>query len=237
MLMLRVKFTKESYLKYISHLDLMRLFNRTFRRADIPIKYTEGFNPQPKFSIANPLALGIESISEYMDIELEEEMPVEDFIEKMNKELPKQIRILEGKYIEDDKSLSSLVELSHYEISFSFKKLEENLELKQLIEEWLKKDKITIKKLKRKKGKIQEKEQNIRPLIINIVINEQCILNNAQFVKMNCLLKAGDRGNLKPMDLIEAMDKEFELNIDLDSVEIKRVGLFLKDDGEIELPI
>ena len=100
--MLRVKFTKESYLKYISHLDLMRLFNRTFRRADIPIKYTEGFNPQPKFSIANPLALGIESISEYMDIELEEEMPVEDFIEKMNKELPKQIRILEGKYIEDD---------------------------------------------------------------------------------------------------------------------------------------
>ena len=231
--MLRVKFTKEDYLKYISHLDLMRLFNRTFRRAGIPIKYTEGFNPQPKFSIANPLALGIESISEYMDIDLEEEIPVEDFIKRMNDELPKQIRILEGKYIEDDRSLSSLVGMSHYEISFSFEKLEDEIELKELIDKWLEKDEIIIKKIKRKRGKIKEREQNIRPLIGNILINSQC----AQSAELNCLLKSGDRGNLKPMDLIDAMDKEFNLNIDSDSIEIKRISLFLEDDGKIQLPI
>lgn len=235
--MLRVKFTKESYLKYISHLDLMRLFNRTFRRADIPIKYTEGFNPQPKFSIANPLALGIESISEYMDIELEEEIPVEDFIKKMNEELPKEIRILKGEYIEDEKSLSSLVGLSHYEISFLFGELEGEIELKDLIDEWLKKGKIIIKRSRRKKGKIIEKEQNIRPLIGNIIINSQFTMHNVQFVELNCLLKAGDRGNLKPTDLIEAMNKELNLNIDSDSVEIKRIDLFLEDNDKIQLPI
>lgn len=235
--MLRVKFTKESYLKYISHLDLMRLFNRTFRRAGIPIKYTEGFNPQPKFSIANPLALGIESISEYMDIELEEEIPVEEFIKNMNEELPKEIRILKGEYIEDKKSLSSLVGLSHYEISFLFEELEGELELKDLIDEWLKQDKIIIKRSRRKKGKIIEKEQNIRPLIGNIIINSQCTMDNVQFVELNCLLKAGDRGNLKPTDLIEAMNKEFNLNIDSDSVEIKRIDLFLEDNDKIQLPI
>ncbi len=92
LMILRVKFTKKGYLKYISHLDLMRLFERGFRRAQIPIKYSEGFNPQPKFSIANPLALGIESEEEYMDINLHERIPIDEFIERMNRELPDDIK-------------------------------------------------------------------------------------------------------------------------------------------------
>ena len=117
-MILRVKFTKESYLKYISHLDLMRLFQRTFRRGNIPIKYSEGFNPQPKFSIANPLALGIGSIEEYMDIDLYKKIAIEDFIERMNKELPEGIKIIDAKYIEDNRSISSLISWSFYEIKF-----------------------------------------------------------------------------------------------------------------------
>jgi len=234
--MLRVKFTKESYLKYISHLDLMRLFNRSFRRANIPIKYTEGFNPQPKFSIANPLALGIESVSEYMDIELEEEMPVEDFIVKMNAVLPGEIRILEGEYIEEEKSLSSLVEMSHYEITFFYDELEE-ADINELISKWLQEENIIVKRIRRKRGKIVEKEQNIRPLIGNIIVNSQLPIHKGQLVELNCLLKAGDRGNLKPTDFVEAMDKELNLNIDPDTVEIRRIGLYLADNGKIQLPI
>ncbi|NMB08686.1 MAG: DUF2344 domain-containing protein [Tissierellia bacterium] len=234
--MLRVKFTKENYLQYISHLDLMRLFNRTFRRANIPIKYSEGYNPQPKFSIANPLSLGIESISEYMDIELEEEIPVEDFISSMNRELPKDIRIIEGKYIEGDKSLSSLVAWSYYEIKFVTNNLN-NRQLDKLIEAWLKKENITIIRIRRKKGREIKKEQNIKPLIGNIVLNGQWTIDNGQLIELNCLLKAGDRGNLKPTDFINAMDKEFDLHIDPDTVDIKRIGLYLENNGEIQAPI
>lgn len=236
-MILRVKFTKESYLKYISHLDLMRLFNRTFRRASIPIKYSEGFNPQPKFSIANPLALGIASESEYMDIELEGDYKIEDFIYKMNKELPEGIKILEGKCIEDDRSLSSLVAWSYYELRFKANNLNDEKELDKLIQAWLDRDKIIIIKTRRKRKKIIEKEQDIKPLIGNVVINAQSTVHNPQLIKVNCLLKAGDKGNLKPTDFIDAMNKQLNLDIDFDSLEVKRIGLFLEYDGKVQLPI
>ncbi len=193
MLMLRVKFTKENYLKYISHLDLMRLFNRAFRRANIPIKYSEGYNPQPKFSIANPLSLGIESISEYMDIELYEDILVEEFIENMNRELPKDIRILEGKHIVGNASLDSLVAWAYYEIKFSFNNLKIE-EFEKVLEEWLQNEEIIIVRIRRRKGKILEKNQDIRPLIGNMVVNSQSIIDNRQLVELNCLLKVGDGG-------------------------------------------
>lgn len=236
MLMLRVKFTKENYLKYISHLDLMRLFNRAFRRANIPIKYSEGYNPQPKFSIANPLSLGIESISEYMDIELYEDILVEEFIENMNRELPKDIRILEGKHIVGNASLDSLVAWAYYEIKFSFNNLKIE-EFEKVLEEWLQNEEIIIVRIRRRKGKILEKNQDIRPLIGNMVVNSQSIIDNRQLVELNCLLKVGDGGNLKPTDLIDAMDREMDLDIDSDTIDIKRIGLYLENKGEIQFPI
>ena len=236
MLMLRAKFTKENYLKYISHLDLMRLFNRSFRRANIPIKYSKGYNPQPKFSIANPLSLGIESISEYMDIELDREIPVEDFIKQMNNELPKDIRILEGKYVEENNSLDSLVAWAYYEIKFIANNLNDE-KLEKMLIPWLNKEEIIIKKTRRKKGKIIEKEQNIKPLIGNIIINGQSTIDNGQLVEMNCLLKAGDGRNLKPTDLIDAMDNELNIKIDGDTLNIKRLGLYLDNNGEIQAPL
>ena len=81
---MRVKFIKTGYLKYLSHLDLVRLFIRAFSRANIPVKFSEGFNPHPKFSIGNPLPLGTESLAEYMDIELIEDMDPKEFMQKLN---------------------------------------------------------------------------------------------------------------------------------------------------------
>ncbi len=234
---LRVKFTKENYLKYISHLDLMRLFQRTFRRGNIPIKYSEGFNPQPKLSIANPLALGISSVEEYMDIELYEKMSTENFINRMNEELPEDIRILDAKYIEGDKSISSLISWSYYEIEFKLYNLENNETLERLVRDWLGEDKIVIKKIKHKGKRIIEKDQDIRPLIGNVVVNSQCSIDDLHLVKLNCLLKAGDNGNLKPIDFIKAMDKYLNIGIDFDTLNIKRIGLFMEHEGKIESPL
>ena len=68
----RMCYNKISYGRYISHLDLIRVFERTCRRARIPVLYSEGFNPHPKFSFAPPLTLGFSSESEYLDMEIEE---------------------------------------------------------------------------------------------------------------------------------------------------------------------
>jgi radical SAM-linked protein len=65
-----IKYTKEERVKYISHLDFLRLVQRAIRRADIPVAYSQGFNPHPRLSFASALAVGVTSEGEYLDIYL-----------------------------------------------------------------------------------------------------------------------------------------------------------------------
>lgn len=86
-------FTKTGIMKFISHLDLMRLFTRALRRADLPLKMTEGFSPHPKFSIKRALKLGLESDNEEASIILKEQINPQDFKERLQKQLPRGIEI------------------------------------------------------------------------------------------------------------------------------------------------
>ena len=87
------KFSKKGAMKYISHLDLMRLFMRAMRRADLPLKMTEGFSPHPKFSIKRALKLGLESENEEASVVLKEEVSPQDFKERLQRQLPEGIEI------------------------------------------------------------------------------------------------------------------------------------------------
>ena len=80
-------------MRYISHLDLMRLFMRAMRRADLPLKMTEGFSPHPKFSIKRALKLGLESENEEASVVMKEPVVPEDFKERLQKQLPEGIII------------------------------------------------------------------------------------------------------------------------------------------------
>lgn len=82
-------------MKYISHLDLMRLFMRALRRAGLPIKITEGFNPHPKISIKKALKLGVESDNEEATVVLKEQISPEDFKHRLQEQLPEGIYIRE----------------------------------------------------------------------------------------------------------------------------------------------
>jgi len=86
-------FSKKGLLKYISHLDLMRLFTRAMRRAGLPLKMTEGFSPHPKFSIKRALKLGLESDNEEASVVLREPLDLENFKTDLQKQLPEGITI------------------------------------------------------------------------------------------------------------------------------------------------
>lgn len=78
---------------YIGHLDLMRLFIRAMRRADLPLKMSEGFSPHPKFSIKRALKLGVESENEEASIALRIPVDEEEFKNKLQEQLPEGIKI------------------------------------------------------------------------------------------------------------------------------------------------
>lgn len=93
--MARLVFEKTGNAVWISHLDLMRLFQRAFKRADLPLKHTQGFNPRPSVSIALPLSVGVESICELLDFEIEGELPpMEEIRQRLNQALVEGVRVL-----------------------------------------------------------------------------------------------------------------------------------------------
>jgi len=77
----RALFEKTGNAIYISHLDLMRIFQRAFKRAGLPLTHTKGFNPRPSVSIALPLSLGVESVCELLDFDLEGDCVPDDITE------------------------------------------------------------------------------------------------------------------------------------------------------------
>ena len=92
----RLLFEKKGNAIWISHLDLMRLFQRSFKRAGLPLTHTQGFNPRPSVSIALPMSVGVESVCELLDFDLEvEQHNLHQICCKLNDTLPEGIRVLE----------------------------------------------------------------------------------------------------------------------------------------------
>jgi radical SAM-linked protein len=90
---LRIRFSRGEEIKFISHLDIMRLWQRALNRAGIAIAYSEGFNPHPRMSLAVPLALGVTSEAEMMDIYLEKWSSPHNFSAALERQLPRGIEI------------------------------------------------------------------------------------------------------------------------------------------------
>ena len=96
--MLRIRFAKEGNAVWISHLDLMRVLQRSFRRAGIMLKHSQGYSPHPELSIVMPLSVGVSSACELADFSLEEGdlSPAASIAERLNPVLPGGIRVLES---------------------------------------------------------------------------------------------------------------------------------------------
>lgn len=232
-MILRLAFNKKSYIKYIGHLDLVKIFKRTINKTEIDVKYSQGFNPQPRLSIANPLSLGVESEEEYMDIELNREIPVEEFISRMNQGLPRGIEILRGKYIDTNVSVDSMIAWAYYEISFRTNSSIDQDQMIKKISDYMDREEIYILKKRKKKRRKIEVEIDIRGWIANIKLRSV----EGDKVILEALLKSGGNGNLKPLEFVDSLSAEEDIDIDMDSVNIKRLALYAEENGEIYKPI
>lgn len=199
----RLRFSKIGRLKYISHLDINRAMGRALKRAEIPLWYTEGFNPHPYMSFSLPLSLGVESLCESVDIRLIDNITNEEIKKRMNAVLPSDLKIIE---VYDNFRDNSEIVYSDYVYKFQFADNEKALEK---ISALLSADEImALKKGKQGRRKVL-KETNIKPFIdrYNISIRDDLIILNIR------LLAGGDK-NLNPSllfdTIIRLIDMEFE---------------------------
>lgn len=191
-----IKFTKTGGVKFISHLDTLRTLHRALKREEVPISYSKGFNPHPSISIASPLSLGVSSLCEYADLEMEEYMDEKELVDRLNSSLPEGIRVLEALNIKEKRPSSmGIVEGSSYSIILEHNSDKKTIE--EIIDKILSKDEIH----RSKKSKSGEKIVDIRPLIINIKLEN--IEKNK--VQIGCTLKTGSRASLNPDMLVELL--------------------------------
>jgi len=136
-----VAFGRGEELKYISHLDMMRLWQRALRRAGMPLAYSQGFNPQPRIAIASPLAVEVTSEGELMDVFLERKVSIDFFTRAVGEQLPQGIRIMAVKDIWLRlPSLQSRLRFAEYRVGVKSEREPE--EVKEAIRSLLKKESL-----------------------------------------------------------------------------------------------
>jgi radical SAM family uncharacterized protein/radical SAM-linked protein len=114
----RLRFRKRGRMATLGHLELVTLFTRSVRRAGIPIRYSQGFHPHPKFSFAGALSLGVESDAEYVDLEIAPGFGAERVMETLNGVLPEGLEVVEAAALPPSApSLSVVIEASRYRVT------------------------------------------------------------------------------------------------------------------------
>ncbi|MBS5523095.1 MAG: TIGR03936 family radical SAM-associated protein [Clostridiales bacterium] len=183
----RIKFSKEGIMKFIGHLDMMRYFQKAFRRSGIDIAYSKGFSPHQLISFAAPLGVGLTSRGEYMDIFVHSTKDSKTMVELLNKEMSEGVRVLSWHHIKDETKNSnamSIIAAADYEVSFRDSSVFD-VTMQEKFLEFLQQEHILV----RKKTKKSEKEVDIRPLIF-----EANVCDGKIFMK----LSTGSTDNLKP---------------------------------------
>ena len=126
---LRIRFSRGEELKFISHLDIMRLWQRALHRAEIPLAYTEGFSPHPRISLAAPLAVGVTSQAELMDIFCTRWVSPHFFTNAVEQQLPTGIKILQVHSVAPTMpSLQSQVGYAEYRVEVETEKNRQGVE-------------------------------------------------------------------------------------------------------------
>jgi radical SAM-linked protein len=124
---IRIWHGKQGDLRLVSHLDLLRLFDRALRRAAIPISFTGGFHPNPRIMPANALSLGFTSSGELVEFELTERMDVETFRQALQAQLPAEMPIVEAEEVPMiTKSATTLLDRAEYELVLNAERTDVN---------------------------------------------------------------------------------------------------------------
>ncbi len=209
----RLKFSKTGKIKYTGHLDLLKMFQRAIKRANLPISYSQGFNPHQIMSFAIPLPLGMESEAEYIDMQFDENIEPNFIKDTLNKNMPIGMEILNVvKLKEGQKSAPSIVVIGEYEI------LLDNSISKDNIDNFLSQQEINVERVSKKRGKEILKTVNIKEDIFNIELIE----NN----KIKVIISTGSSKNLKPDVLIENLYKFLNIPYEKYKIHYKRTNLF-----------
>lgn len=196
---IRLKFTKKGETRFISHLELVHLFYRASKRATLPLCHSQGFHPMPRIVFAKALPIGVESLREIVDVELEGELTPLQVKDGLNPLLPQGIEIIEAEEVPFSSCPSSLIHQAVYWI---------------LLDHLLPKEEVTqkIQKVLEKREFLLDQERNgkrrrlnVRPSIVTMKVIDGEGMGEASGWGIELVLHQGMGGMAKPLEIIGAI--------------------------------
>ncbi|NQT20937.1 MAG: DUF2344 domain-containing protein [Planctomycetes bacterium] len=207
----RLRFAKKGAARFLSHHDLMRFFERAIRRAGLPIKMSQGFNPRPRFSIASALGVGVAAENEVLDIQLDEPTDPAVVRKKIAQTTISGIEIVDASRATPK---SARVVAGVYEVQ-----LPQDTQLPEnAVDDLLAQDEVIVERTTKKKSK----RIDIRPCILDI-------RRSGPTLRMR--LQITDTGSPRPEEVIAALAGEPEF--DRNRLQIVRTDLELAPDEQI----
>ncbi len=222
-LKLRIKYTKTGVLRFIGHLDIMRLFQKAIRRAKLDVAYSKGFSPHQIISFAAPMPLGMTSEGEYFDGDFVSVTSTQDMMDRLNATMPEGVKVLDIVQLEEGaKPSMSVVTASDYYIYKNDECENDYLyKLMKALEGFIAQDSIEILK----KTKTKEEISDIKPGIYKLEKKDEGIY---------MLLASGSVLNLKPELVVEALCKYLGLDYNRYDYMVHRLETYMGEKDNLK---
>ncbi|MBF4481895.1 TIGR03936 family radical SAM-associated protein [Dehalococcoides mccartyi] len=203
---LRVKYQRGENLKFISHLDIIRLWQRVFYRAGVELAYSEGFNPHPRMALASPLPVGYTSRAEFMDLYTSAAVSPHYFEDLINRHLPEGVKILQSCVVPPEHdSLQALVRQAEYLVSVNTSM--SLAECHKAVDDFMAKDSF-LWQLQRQ-DKVKEYDLRAQTAELEVVSLDEGVLS------LRMLLQCDSKGAGRPEQLTKALGiSEFPLSVE-----------------------
>lgn len=210
----RIWFSKTGRVKYVSHLDIMRSMTRAVRRAEIPLWYTEGFNPHPYLNFLQALPLGVEGLNEPLDIRIEGDISNKEIMDRLNAVLPVGIAVTDV-----TEPYMKPADIAFAEYKIYFEKNENTLsQLKNAMES----GSLCCEKM----GKVNGRKR-IKQVDVSGNIKKYSLDDREDCIEMNVVFPCGNTKNVNPVNLMAAINAYLGTDI----VPLNTIRLSLKDEN------
>jgi radical SAM-linked protein len=219
-----IRFRKKGNMRFISHLDIQRLFKRLIKLAQIPVAYSQGFNPHELTNIVQPLSLGYESESEYFEIDTNGPIDMDKALEGLNLHAPKGFEFTDIKETPTGKrNLSSITAYAVYKAEV---RPENRIPHKFHINDFLSQDSIVIMKRDKKTKSMVEKDVKnmVRQLDQSANEDAECF---------DLVLACASNSTLNPMNLLDSLYLSEGRELNHEDVRITRVDMLAEKDGKL----
>lgn len=224
---LRMQITKDRDIRFISHLEYVRTIERAIRRAKLPAAYSEGFNPHLKFSLASALGVGVVSYTEFVEIELAEPMEVELAAKALDKALPRGIRVLAADAVANNTAaLMAEAAGASYVVTLPLAE-----DISEAVASYNEAEELLFKKAAPKR-KEKFKEIDVKFYIPKIAVEQKDGKTSFAF---EC--KITPTGSMKAVDLLNALNEAYALNLPVEMADIERHTLYKVNKYGKKLPM